>query len=224
MGKQHALRLLSPWDQMPVMAVLALIFIYMVTLGELPSLAFFKGVDTARYLSPVNLWREAMVIGCVTWGLLWFMSVSLFVFAGREAAGIMLMLEPIRGMIPAGAMAVFFGLLASLTKGRHWVYIGMGLLLACVLIGFVAAIRRLPQVNSVDGTGIESSPNERWIMGIFYISKDNHRIIVPRRKGRTGRSAQGVALNLAHGRAWGLLVTGFLLPLGLALYATFGGL
>jgi len=211
-------RILSPWDQLPLVAVIALVFIYMVTVGKAPPVMFFDGALPDRYMSPENLWREAMIIGGFTWGLMWIMSASLFFFAMDEADGVLSMLEPIRGMIPTGIMAVFFGLLASLTKGQAWIYVGLGLLALCTLSGLFISLKKLPQLSPLNDADTEFLSPERWRLGFFYMCKGDPRILVPRRSG------SGITLNLAHRRAWGILIIGMALPVGLAAIASFGGL
>jgi len=218
-GALLSARILSQWDQLPLLAVLALVFMYMVAKGEAPSLMFFGGAKPDKYMSPENLWREAIIIGGFTWGLLCMMGASLFLFAKSESGGILSVLEPIRGMLPTGVMAMFFGLLASLSQGRAWVYVGLGLLIACTLAGLMFSLKRLPQLTPLDETGLARQAeglSGKWI-GIFYYHSGDPRILVPRRGG-------GITLNLAHGRGWCVLVFGMLLPLGLAVLASFGGL
>ena len=209
---------MSRWDQVPLLAVLALVLMYMAAKnGEAPSFAFFDSVKSAQYMSPENLWHEAIVIGGFTWGLLWMMSASLYFFARGESGGVLSILEPIRGMLPTGIMAVFLGLLASLTMGRAWVYVGLALLLACTLTGLIISLKRLPHITPLNDT---ATPPEglsgKWL-GIFYYNANDPRVLVPRRGG-------GVTLNLAHRNSWGILVFGMALPLGLAVLASFGGL
>jgi uncharacterized membrane protein len=61
-------------------------------------------------------------------------------------------------------------------------------------------------------------PSGKWVLGFFFVSKDDPRILVPRQRGG------GLALNLAHRRAWGVLITGMILPIGMVILASFGGL
>ena len=210
-------RILSPWDQLPLLAVIALVFIYMVTRGEAPPIMLFGDFAISRYMSPENLWREAMIIGGFTWGLLWIMCASLLFFARDEANGVLSMLEPVRGMIPTGIMAMFFGLLASLTKGRAWIYVGLGLLAICTIAALFISLKKLPRLSPLNDPGTDFSSPERWRFGLFYVCGEDPRILVPRRSGG------GVTLNLAHGRAWGVLMFGMVLPVGLAAFASFGG-
>ena len=218
MERTALVRILSPWDQLPLVAVIALVFIYMVTVGKAPSVMFFDGAVPGKYMSPENLWREAVIIGGFTWGLLWIMSASLLFFARDEASGVLSMLEPIRGMIPTGIMAVFFGLMASLTKGRAWIYVGLGLLLVCTISGLVISLKKLPRLSPLDDADAEFLCPERWRLGFFYVCKNDPRILVPRRSGG------GITLNLAHRRAWGVLIVGMAFPVGLTAVASFGGL
>ncbi|MDR0498460.1 MAG: hypothetical protein LBH03_01845 [Holophagales bacterium] len=200
-----------------MLAVIALVFIYMVTKGEAPPIVIVGSVRGYGYMSPENLWREAIVIGGITWILLWIMSASLFFFARDEAADILSILEPIRGMIPTGIMSVFFGLLASLTKGHAWVYAGLVMLILCTLAGLIISLRKLPQLSLLKDADTEFVSPERWRFGFFYVCGEDHRILVPRRSGG------GINLNLAHGRAWGILITGFVLPIVIAAIASFSG-
>jgi hypothetical protein len=211
-------RLLSPWDQMPLVAVLGLVFMYMVARGESPPLAFFDGPVRQNYMSPENLWHEAIVIAGFTWGLLWIMCASLFFFARGESGGLISMLEPVRGMMPTGILALFFGLMASLTMGRHWIYIGLGLLMACTLSGPIILLKKMPQLPELNKPNVNDLPSGRWVLGFLFINKNDARILVPRRRGG------GITLNLAHGRAWAVIIFGVALPIGLAIFASFGGL
>ena len=218
MGRAPLARILSPWDQLPLVAVIALVFIYMVTVGKAPPVMLFDGVVPGKYMSPENLWREAMIIGGFTWGLLWIMSASLLFFARDEANGVLSMLEPVRGIIPTGIMAVFFGLMASLTKGRAWIYVGLGVLIVCTISSLLISLKKLPRLSPLDDADAEFLSPERWRLGFFYACKNDPRILVPRRSGG------GITLNLAHRRAWGVLITGMALPVWLAAFASFGGL
>jgi hypothetical protein len=211
-------RLLSQWDQLPMLAIIALVFIYMVTKGEAPPIAIVGGVGGYGYMSPENLWREAIVMGGFTWVLLWIMSASLLFFARDESGGVLSILEPIRGMIPTGIMAVFFGLLASLTKGRAWIYAGLGMLILCTLAGLIISLRKLPQLSPLKDSGAEFLSSERWRFGFLYVCAKDPRILVPRRSGG------GIMLNLAHGRAWGVLIMGFVMPVIIAVIVSFSGL
>jgi len=201
-----------------MLAVIALVFIYMVTKGEAPPIVIVGGMGGYGYMSPENLWREAIVIGGFTWLLLWIMSASVFFFARDEAGGVLSILEPIRGMVPTGIMAVFFGLLASLTKGRAWSYAGLGLLILCTLVGLIISLRRLPLLSPLKDSDAEFLSPERWRLGFFYVCAEDQRILVPRRSGG------GIMLNLAHGRAWGILILGFVLPVVIAVIVSFSGL
>jgi hypothetical protein len=201
-----------------LVAVIGLVFIYMATKGQVPPMVVFEGVGGDRYMSPENLWNEAIVIGGFTWGLLFIMSGAVSFFARGEADGILSMLEPIRGMIPTGTMALFFGLLASLTRGHIWVNIGLGLFAVFTIAGLVISLKKLPQLTSLNDSSTESLASARWYSGYFCVCKEDPRVLVPRRSG------SGIALNLAHGRAWGVLLVGILLPIALAIVASFGGL
>lgn len=210
-------RLFSPWDQFPLIAIIALVFIYMVAKGEAPSMALLAPIRDGRYMSPENLWHEALLIGGFAWGLLWAFSASLSFFAKDEANGVLSVLEPIRGLIPTGIMAIFFGLLASLTKGREWVFIGFGLMALCTLTALFISLKKLPYLSLIVDPNPEINNGGRWYSGLFYVCKTDIRILVPRRGG------SGLALNLAHPRAWGILLTSLAL-FGLAMFASFGGL
>ncbi|MCL1908956.1 MAG: DUF5808 domain-containing protein [Holophagaceae bacterium] len=212
----HA-RLLSPWDQFPILAVIALIFIYMDNKGEVPPIAILGSIQVGGYMSAENLWHEAIIIGGFAWALLWFFCASLSVFAKNEAESVLSMLEPIRGLIPTGIMAIFFGLMASLAKGRIWIYVGFGLAAICVLAALFVSLKRLPYLSSIDGPNPDCHADGKWYSDFFYVSRTDSRILVPRRGG------SGLALNLAHPRAWGILIAGLAL-FGLAMLASFGGL
>jgi len=214
MSKKIFARLFSPWDQLPLLAVIAMAFIYMATVGEAPPLPFKALPAGGRYMAPLNLWREAIVIGGFTWGLLWWMCASLAVFAKDEAIGAISLLEPIRGLTPTGEMAIFFGLLASIDRGRAWVVIGLGLFIASIVAAMVVAIRKLPHLSPM---GHSSAAGGKWF-GIFCLCKGDPRILTPKRIGG------GIAINLAHKRAWGLVVVGLALPLALAAIVSFGGM
>jgi hypothetical protein len=218
MEKKFFARLFSPWDQLPLVAVIALVFIYMATKGQMPPLVVFEGVGGNRYMSPENLWNEAVLIGGFTWGLLFIMSGSLSFFARDEADGILSILEPIRGMIPTGIMALFFGLLTSLTRGHIWINIGLGLFVVCTIVGLIISLKKMPQLTPLNDANTELLSSARWYSGYFCVCKEDPRVLVPRRSG------SGIALNLAHGRAWGVLLVGMVLPLTLAIVASFGGL
>jgi len=216
MPKNIFARLFSPWDQLPLVAVIALVFIYMATVGEAPPLSFAAPPLGAKYMDPLNLWREAIIIGGFTWGLLWWMCASLVVFARDEAQGAISLLEPIRGMIPTGEMAIFFGLLASIDRGRAWAFIGLGLFIASVAAAMVIAIRKLPKLFPLGGSSVGKNASGKRF-GIFCLCSEDPRILPPRESG-------GMAINLAHKRAWGLVAVGLALPLALAAAASFGGL
>jgi len=211
-------RLLSQWDQLPMLAVIALVFMYMVASGEAPSIAIVGSARSFGYMSPENLWHEAIVIGGFTWVLLWIMSASFFFFARDEAGGILSILEPIRGMIPTGIMAVFFGLLASLTKGRIWIYVGLGMMMLFTLAGLIIALRKLPMLSPLKDPDAGFLSPERWRLGFFYVYAKDPRMLVPKRSGG------GITLNLAHGRAWAIFIMGFVLPVVIAIILSFSGL
>jgi hypothetical protein len=215
MPKTIFARLFSPWDQLPLLAVIALVFIYMATVGKAPPLPFMVPPVGGMYMAPLNLWREAIIIGGFTWGLLWWMCASLIVFAKDEAIGAISLLEPIRGMVPTGEMAIFFGLLASIDRGRAWAVIGLGLFIASVIAAMVVAIRKLPQLSLRDNSSADSAASGKRF-GIFCICGGDTRILVPKRSG-------GIAINLAHKRACGLVLVGMVLPLALAAIVSFGG-
>jgi len=200
-----------------MLAVIALVFIYMVTRGEAPPIVIVSGTGGYGYMSPENLWREAVVIGGLTWVLLWIMSASLFFFARDEAGSVLSILEPIRGMIPTGIMAVFFGLLASLTKGRAWIYVGLGMLMLCTIAGLIISLRKLPNLSLLKDSDSEFLSPDRWRLGFFYVCAKDPRILVPKRSGG------GIMLNLAHGRAWGILILGFVIPVVIAIIVSFSG-
>jgi hypothetical protein len=214
MERTSGARLLSQWDQLPLVAVFALAIIFVAEVGEAPPIALFGGAMPTRYMSPWNLWREALVIGGFTWGLLWMMGASLFFFARSESGGILSILEPVRGTLPTGMLALFFGLMASLSRGRAWVYVGLGLLAVCTLAGLSLALKRLPHLSPLNVGGESPGGN---MFGFFRFCRDDPRRLLPRRGG-------GVALNLAHGGGWGILLLGMVLPLGLAAFASLGGL
>jgi hypothetical protein len=218
MSKNFFARLFSPWDQLPLVAVIGLVFIYMATKGQAPPVVVLGGVGGSSYMSPDNLWNEAIVIGGFTWGLLFIMSGGLLFFARDEASGILSMLEPVRGMVPTGIMTLFFGLLASLTRGHIWVNIGLGLFVVFTIAGLIIALKKLPQLTPLNDSNTELLASARWYSGYFCVCKEDPRVLVPRRSG------SGIALNLAHGRAWGVLLAGMALPLTLAIVASFGGL
>jgi uncharacterized membrane protein len=214
MDRSPSARLFSQWDRLPLAAVLAFVLTYMAAVGEAPSLAFFVGAAPAKYMSPENLWREALVIGGLVWGLLWIMGASLFFFARGESGGVLSMLEPIRGTLPTGIVALFLCLLVSLSKGAAWVYVGLGLLMTCTLTGLVISLKRLPHLTPLDGASKDGGGRA---FGLFYFCKEDPRILAPKRGG-------GVTLNLAHRGGRGILVFGMALPLALAILASFGGL
>jgi len=198
------------------LAVIALVFIYMATVGEAPPLPLTVP-SGAKYMAPLNLWREAMIIGGFTWGLLWWMCASLVVFARDEALGAISLLEPIRGMVPTGEMAIFFGLLASIDRGRAWAVAGLGLFVVSVVAAMVVAIKKLPYLSPLGNSSVNSAAGDKWF-GIFCLCRGDTRILAPKRSGG------GIAINLAHKRAWGLVVVGMVLPLVLAVIVSFGGL
>ncbi|MDR2561034.1 MAG: DUF5808 domain-containing protein [Holophagales bacterium] len=216
MSKNIFARLFSPWDQLPFLAVIALVFMYMATVGEAPPLPFKAQPAGGRYMAPLNLWREAIVIGGFTWGLLWWMCASLAVFAKEEAIGAISLLEPIRGLTPTGEMAIFFGLLASIDRGRAWVVVGLGLFIASIVAAMVIAIRKLPYLSSMGHSSADSAAGGKWF-GIFCYCREDSRILTPKKIGG------GIAINLAHKRAWGLVVVGLALPLALAVIVSFCG-
>lgn len=207
--------MLSQWDRLPPTAVLAFALMYMVARGEAPPLAFFGGTMPAGYMTAENLWREAVIIGGSAWGLLWIVGASLFLFAKSESGGILSILEPIRGTLPTGIVAMFLCLLVSLSHGGAWVYIGLGLLMACALAGMAVSLKRLPHLTPLDGPpdGVGGDAGGR-AFGIFYYCKADPRILAPKRGG-------GITLNLAHGRGLCILAFGVALPLGLAALASF---
>ena len=217
MKKKTFPRIFSPWDQLPLLAVIALVFIYMVTKGEPPSLALIETIPEGRYMSADNLWREAIIIGGFTWGLLWLLCLSLLFFARDEANGILSMLEPIRGIVPTGIMSIFFGLLASLTKGQAWIYLGLALFGLCTIAALLIALKKLPMLSALNDTGLDALPSGKWILGLFYVCSEDPRILVPRQSGT------GITLNLAHRRAWGVFITGAAV-IALAIIASFGGI
>jgi hypothetical protein len=218
MSKKFCARFFSHWDQVPIVAVIALVFAYMATVGEAPPLPFGGLAEGSDYMAPANLWREAMIIGGFTWGLLWWMCASLSVFAKGEAVGAISMLEPIRGMVPAGSMAIFLGLLVSISKGRAWAMVGLGLFIACAIATMFIAIRKLPLLFPLGASGMDLAAGRKWFFGIFCFCGEDSRILAPSQRG------SGIAINMAHKRAWGLVIVGMALPLGLAAMVSFGGL
>jgi hypothetical protein len=202
---------------LPLLAVIALVFIYMVTKGETPTLALLGEIPDGSYMSANNLFREAIIIGGFTWGLIWLLSTSLLVFARDEASGLLSMFEPIRGLIPSGIMSVFFGMLASLTKGQVWIYVGLALLALCTLGALIISLKKLPLLSALNDRDVPKLPSGKWVAGLFYVCKEDPRILVPRQRGA------GTTLNLAHGRAWGILITGIVV-VALAIIASFGGI
>ncbi|MCL1894285.1 MAG: hypothetical protein FWG02_08650 [Holophagaceae bacterium] len=217
MTQHFRLRLFSPWDQFPFLAITALVFIYVATKGEAPTLSIVGSTQDVNYLSPDNLWSEAIVIGGFAWGFLWVFCASLSFFAREEARGVLSILEPFRGLLPTGIISVFFGLLTSITKGKIWIFVGFGLLLFFTLFAMFIALKKVPYLSPLDAGKSHVESGGKWYTGFFNVNDGDPRILVPRRNGG------GLALNLFHRRAWGILITGILL-IGSAVFVSFGGM
>jgi uncharacterized membrane protein len=86
-------------------------------------------------------------------------------------------------------------------------YLGLGITLSilCVLAGVIAGFLRMPP--EARRRVASETPSERYRWGLFYVSADDPRLLVPKRYGT------GWTLNFAHGRAWAMMALLLLLPL-----------
>lgn len=202
-------RLVTYWDLLPLLGLLAFYWIF-TGLGShlpvrVPTHWGAAGID--RWQSPERFFLEALALTACTWLVLWIVSAALHLCAREEAAPVLRVLEPIRGLIPTGLFGLYACLLLNAAQGQSWLGLGTGCVVACTLGGVLLALRRLPRAVLDD----RGEAGRSWHLGVFYARREDPRILVPRRWGR------GWTLNFAHGRAWGILAVGLLLPLAVAL-------
>lgn len=204
-------RLIAYWDLVPLLGLLAFYWIFTGLGSHLPAhVPTHWGAEGAdRWQSPERFFLEALALTACTWFILWTLCAALRLFARQEATPVLRVLEPIRGLIPAGLFGLYACLLLNAAQGQNWLGLGTGCVAACTLAGVLLALKRLPRLEA--GSGRDGGRS--WHLGVFYSRREDPRILVPRRWGR------GWTLNFAHGRAWGILGVGLAVPLVVALLA-----
>lgn len=205
-------RLLTPWDLVPLGALL----------GDLALFALlrprFQGLHPVhwglhgqpdRWVGPSRALLEGVSLGVGLWLLLLALEA-----VGRELPALSAMLRPLRSLMPTGAFLLAASLLAGPVLGERSLGLGIGALLVCMLAGLVTGLARLPEgaLDPAPDDPALQAPGAWKGGGLFYRNPRDPRLWVPKREGG------GWTVNLAHPRGRRVFILLVALPLALVAF------
>jgi uncharacterized membrane protein len=172
--------LLSLWDLMALLAFGALWLFYQELLPSLPAMVptHFDALGHA------NGWTPKASLPWVIFGiplLIWAITTLTGIFmASRQedpAKARAIAMQPLRGLLGVGLALTMGASLLAPTHGPTVVFLGLGGLLALLVLGIILMVKAFGHV--------EIDPAERALYrwGIFYVNPADQRIFVPKRIG-----------------------------------------
>lgn len=191
---------LNAWDRVPFLAAGLMGTAFLCLRMRLPERipVHWNGAgEVDRWTTSGRAFLEGLAVGLGIWLLLWLLSRLLA--AGGTPAGPVaaLFMDPLRALIPTGALLLMGALVLRPVLGEAALGIGITCALVCPLAGLVTALLRLPE-GALDPPKDDPSrlAEHCWRGGgLFYVNPEDSRLLVPKKDGG------GWTYNFAHPRA-----------------------